>query len=413
MFWRNRVASMASTWDASVTCKLPPRTSSRSGTRPARATASAPTLAHPASTHQRARTSVRAHVVLRAGLLASGVAAEAAARHLPLKRQSAARSRVNAEPRVHSRTSHDATLPIASITSMLPSPALHLAALALCATEVVVRAVRLRLLVPGAPHLSLWQAVTINAYGDAASAVTPGRLGGDPARFLGCRRAGLETPRALAGLAVEALIDWVLLAVATVILGLAFADTGAAGARHLVTLATGPKARLLVALVLALAIASAGAARWYRRRMPAGALGSLAGAWQRARRLGWPSVTLAAALTALSMALRIAILPVLVAGQPGFAAGAVVLGSFTLLFGQLVLPTPAGAGAVELGFVGGFAGTMSTAALATLLVAWRVYTLILPAGLGALLLAGALGGGRRATTSSYSASSSANVRSQP
>ena len=278
---------------------------------------------------------------------------------------------------------------------MLPSPALHLAALALCATEVVVRAVRLRLLVPGAPHLSLWQAVTINAYGDAASAVTPGRLGGDPARFLGCRRAGVETPRALAGLAVEALIDWVLLAVAIVILGLAFADTAAAGARHLVTLATGPKARLLVALVLALAIASAGAARWHRRRIRAGALASLAGAWQRARQLGWPSVTLAAALTALSMALRIAILPVLVAGQPGFATGAVVLGSFTLLYGQLVLPTPAGAGAVELGFVGGFAGTMSTAALATLLVAWRVYTLILSAGLGALLFAGAALGRRK------------------
>ena len=297
---------------------------------------------------------------------------------------------------------------------MLPSPALHLAALALCATEVVVRAVRLRLLVPGAPHVSLWQAVTINAYGDAASAVTPGRVGGDPARFLGCRRAGVETPRALAGLGVEALIDWVLLAVATVILGLAFADTAAAGARHLVTLATGPKARLVVVLVLALAIASAGAARWYRRRIPTGALGSLAGAWQRARQLGWPSVTLAASLTAISMALRIAILPVLVAGQPGFATGAVLLGSFTLLFGQLVLPTPAGAGAIELGFVGGFAGTMSTAALATLLVAWRVYTLILPAGLGALLFAATtLGGGRRATTSSYSASSSANVRSQP
>jgi len=278
---------------------------------------------------------------------------------------------------------------------MLPALAPHLAALALCATEVVVRAVRLRLLVPGAPHLSLWQAVTINAYGDAASAVTPGRLGGDPARYLGCRRAGVETPPALAGLAVEALIDWVLLAVATVILGLAFADTAAAGARHLVTLATGPKARLLLVLVLALAIASAAAARWYRRRMRAGALSSLAGAWQRARQLGWPCVTLAAALTALSMALRIAILPVLVAGQPGFATGAVVLGSFTLLYGQLVLPTPAGAGAVELGFVGGFAGTMSTAALATLLVAWRVYTLILPAGLGALLFAGAALGRRK------------------
>ena len=280
---------------------------------------------------------------------------------------------------------------------MLPSPASHLAALALCATDVVVRAVRLRLLMPGASGLSLWQAVTINAYGDAASAITPGRVGGDPARFLACRRVGVEAPRVLAGLAVETLIDWVLLAAATVILGLAFADTAAAGARHLVALATGPTARLLVALVLALALASAVAARWYRRRLPAGTLGSLAAAWQRARQLGWPCVTLAATLTALSMALRVAILPVLVAGQPGLTTGAVVLGSFTLLFGQLALPTPAGAGAVELGFVGGFAGTLSAGALATLLVAWRVYTLILPAALGggALLFASAALGRRK------------------
>ena len=262
---------------------------------------------------------------------------------------------------------------------MFPSLSAHLAALALCATDVVVRAVRLRLLVPGDARLSLWQAVTINAYGDAASAVTPGRVGGDPARFLACRRAGVEAPRVLAGLAVEALIDWVLLAAATVVLGLVFADTAAAGARHLVALALG----------------SAAAARWYRRRLPTGALGSIPAAWQRARRLGWACVTLAATITAVSMALRVAILPVLVAGQPGLATGAVVLGSFTLLFGQLALPTPAGAGAVELGFVGGFAGTLSAATLATLLIAWRVYTLILPAALGALLFAREALGRRR------------------
>ena len=278
---------------------------------------------------------------------------------------------------------------------MLPSLTAHLAALALCATDVVVRAVRLRLLVPGDSRLSLWQAVTINAYGDAASAVTPGRVGGDPARFLACRRAGVEAPRALAGLAVETLIDWMLLVAATVVLGFVFADTAAAGARHLVSLAVGPTARLLVALVLALAVASAAAARWYRRRLPAGALGSVVAAWQRARQLGWPCVTLAATLTALSMVLRVAILPVLVAGQPGLATGAVVLGSFTLLFGQLALPTPAGAGAVELGFVGGFAGTLSAATLATLLIAWRVYTLILPAALGALFFAREALGRRR------------------
>ncbi len=244
---------------------------------------------------------------------------------------------------------------------MFPSPTLHLAALALCAADVTVRAIRLRLLVPGGSALSLWRAVTINAYGDAASAITPARLGGDPARFAGCRRAGIDTPRALAGLGVETLIDWALLLGATVVLGFAFADTAAAGARHLITLATSPKARLFVALTLAL------------------------------RQLGWPSVTIAASLTALSMALRVGILPVLVAGQPGVSMSAVIVGSFTLLFGQLALPTPAGAGAVELGFVGGFAETMSPGALAGLLVAWRVYTLILPGALGGVLLAIAAG----------------------
>jgi uncharacterized membrane protein YbhN (UPF0104 family) len=281
---------------------------------------------------------------------------------------------------------------------MLPPLAPHLVALALCGADVLVRGMRLRLLVPGVHDLSLWRAVTINAYGDAASAVTPGRLGGDPARFAGFRRAGIDTPRALAGLAVEALIDWTLLAVAVVILGLALADTAAAGARHLAVLATGPNARLFVALVLALAAASAWAARWYRRRIPPGAVGSLAAAWRRARQLGWPTVALAATLTAVSMTLRIAILPVLAAGHPGLDAGALgslIVGSFALLYGQLLLPTPAGVGAVELGFVGGFAGTMSAAALATLLVAWRVYTLIVPAALGGVLFASAAMGGRR------------------
>ena len=298
---------------------------------------------------------------------------------------------------------------MAPISSLAP----QLAALALCGLDVLVRGIRLRLLIPGVDRLSLWRAITVNAYGDAASAITPGRLGGDPARFVGFRRSGIDTARALAGLTVEALIDWVLLAAAVVILGLLLADTAAAGTRHLVTLATGPTARLLVATVVALVALSAWAARRYRRRIPVGATESLSAAWQRARQLGWRTVTLAAALTAVSMTLRTAILPVLAAAHAGpdtAAVGSLILGSFALLYGQLLLPTPAGAGAVELGFVGGFAGTMSPGALAALLVAWRVYTLIVPAGLGALLLAGAA---LPITNRRYSASSSEKVRSQP
>jgi uncharacterized membrane protein YbhN (UPF0104 family) len=287
----------------------------------------------------------------------------------------------------------------------------HAVALALVVLDTVIRAVRIRLLVPHTGRLSLGTAIAINAYGDAASAVTPGRIGGDPARFLGFRRAGIDTPRALAGLGVEALIDWVLLGAATLGLGLAFADTAAAGARRLFALATERHARVLVATVLVCIAACAFLVRRYHRRTPRGETSSVAETWSRARQLGVRTVVISALITAASMAARTAILPVLVAGYPGIHAGAVIAGSFALLFGQLALPTPAGAGGVELGFVGGFAGAMSARDVAALLIAWRAYTLILGAALGAALLArGSLA--RWTARRRYSANSSVKVRSQ-
>jgi uncharacterized membrane protein YbhN (UPF0104 family) len=53
--------------------------------------------------------------------------------------------------------------------------------------------------------------------------------------------------------------------------------------------------------------------------------------------------------------------------------GPMILGSFALLYSQLVLPTPSGAGAVELGFLGGAAGDLGESQ-GWLLLAWRFYT---------------------------------------
>lgn len=300
---------------------------------------------------------------------------------------------------------------------MTPGIAGHVAALALFGADLLVRAVRLPLLVPGGgrggrPRLSLGQAIAINAYGEAAAAVTPGRLGGDPARFLGFRRFGISSPHAVIALGVETLIDWALLGAAIVGLGLAFSDAGAAGVRHLVRLAAGTEARVLLVAVIVLLVAGAIGMRWYRQRHPAtGVSQSLAAMWRSARQLDGRTLALATTLTAVSMVLRTAMLPVLVAGHPGLDGGAVILGSFALLYGQLLLPTPAGAGAVELGFVGGFAGAMSPGELATALLAWRVYSLGLGAGIGAVLLA-RVWWPRALTSRRYRSTSSPNVRSQ-
>jgi uncharacterized membrane protein YbhN (UPF0104 family) len=77
----------------------------------------------------------------------------------------------------------------------------------------------------------------------------------------------------------------------------------------------------------------------------------------------------------------VAILPVLALTLPSPPAmGPLVVGSFALLYSQLVLPTPSGAGAVELGFLGGAAGDLGSGE-GWLLLAWRVYT----NGIGVLL----------------------------
>jgi uncharacterized membrane protein YbhN (UPF0104 family) len=62
------------------------------------------------------------------------------------------------------------------------------------------------------------------------------------------------------------------------------------------------------------------------------------------------------------------------------APGPVIFGSFALLYSQMVLPTPSGAGVVELGFLGGAAGELGDGQ-GWILLAWRFYT----NGIGALL----------------------------
>lgn len=275
----------------------------------------------------------------------------------------------------------------------------HATALALVMVEAALRAWRLRLLIPTGSRPGLWRAFTVNAYGDALSVVTPARLGGDPARFLGLRRSGTDAATAVVALGAEQAIDWLVLLVAAAALATAFGDEGVRGLADITHRVASVHYLPWLAVAVALAVAGAFGAQWYRRRHPGVLRQSVTRALASVRALPGRSVALATALTAVCMSLRVAVLPVLlIPYQVQSHAGAVILGSFGLVHGQLLLPTPAGVGGVELGFAAGFAGSLSGPQLAGLLVAWRVYTTVFDALLGAGLFGWAVWTERRHST---------------
>jgi uncharacterized membrane protein YbhN (UPF0104 family) len=270
---------------------------------------------------------------------------------------------------------------------MPPSPIPYLLALGLVGLDVVLRAVRLRVLLPRAGRIRLWDAVAVNAYGDAASAVTPARLGGEAARFVALRRADVAAPTAVVVLGVERVIDLGLIAVVTLAAASTLGGRGFRDVSELLRRFTTEAALPWVVAVGVLLLVAGGVAYHLRRRVPPSVAHSIGQAVRDVRRLSSGTLLAAGALTLLVTAARITVLPVLLWSiVPVQDPVAVLLGSFALVYSQLLLPTPAGAGGVELGFVLGLAPTLAAAQIASLLVVWRVYTLGIPAGLGAVLL---------------------------
>jgi uncharacterized membrane protein YbhN (UPF0104 family) len=252
--------------------------------------------------------------------------------------------------------------------------------------DIMVRAERLRLLTGGQASMTQWGAVRTNAIGDAASAITPARLGGEPARFLGLTRSGIAAPVAVVALGVERIVDLglagaVTLAIAGILGARGFGDVGEYASRF----ASPAVLPWLVGVLVVLVVAGAVAIR-LRHRVPRGIHEPLRAALQHARDLSPARLGGALALTAASMAARVAILPVLLLGYgPVGDLVTAAIGSFALIYAQLLLPTPAGAGGVELGFVVGVSPLLSTGAVAGLLLTWRVFTVGIPAGLGLAL----------------------------
>jgi uncharacterized membrane protein YbhN (UPF0104 family) len=261
----------------------------------------------------------------------------------------------------------------------------HVTCVGLLLVDFLARTWRMQWLLRGLGHrLPFWEVFVHSALGEAASSLTPFRLGGEPSRIWAMTRLGVPLTPSVVGVGVEiiAMTPVVLAGAAVIALYLAPEWWAAAGPA---LLSHGRSGGLWV---MGVAVLTALAWRLAHRAAPAAAAAvrrEIAAACAHVRELpAWPLVA-SLPMTALNVGARIAVLPVLVSAMPTQPPlGAVIVGSFALLYSQLVLPTPAGAGAVELGFLGGAAGELGPAET-WLLIAWRFYTSGLGVALGIVL----------------------------
>jgi uncharacterized membrane protein YbhN (UPF0104 family) len=267
--------------------------------------------------------------------------------------------------------------------------AAHLICIVLFAADLVGRALRLRWYLRGfGAHITFAEAFRVNAYGDAAAGLTPLRFGGEIAKLGGLLRARVTARIALLGLGIEAAVTYPIVAAFGGWLAWRFAPAWWKSARPVLEGAVA--AWWFWALAVGVVTLVAGGATWWWRRgrtrdrepaAPRPAIGELP-AW---------TILTGAPLSLLNVVSRTLMLPVLAQSLPEHPPfGVMMVGSFVLLYSQLVLPTPGGAGAVDLGFLSGMAGDLGEGR-AELLIVWRFYTVGAGALLGLGLAVGSIG----------------------
>jgi uncharacterized membrane protein YbhN (UPF0104 family) len=266
-------------------------------------------------------------------------------------------------------------------------------ALVLLAIDCVVRAWRIQLAVwTAGARLGFWDAMRLNMYGEAASTLTPNRLGGEPARFLGLNEAKVRPVTSLVAIGVEVAAEWPIFALVGAALLVYYVPDWQTEAVHWLRR---HRARELVAIEL-VALLVLGVIYLMQRLVRSGMIRHRVRrqwrvAWAHVRRAPVWVLGVGALLTAVSIAARVLILPALALSlpdRPGF--GTMFFGALTLLHATLLLPLPSGGGGIEVAFLSGFSGDFGPHAV-TVLLLWRFYTAILLTLIGAYLLIRSIG----------------------
>ena len=273
----------------------------------------------------------------------------------------------------------------------------HLACLAAASLEVLTRSIKIRL--SGAAvriPLTLRTASRVSLGGDFGGSITPSRSGGEPARYLILREAGLPVADALVILFLELALEVLSLAALAVILGITLG--GSAGAmRGLISMVSVYSALVITAGILGV-IASR---RWSEGPAPAWvhrlhmnehrwhalqrSLRHLRDNMGKLRRARWWVLASALAFSIVHVFMRLTVLPIVVYALGVRAPlGPLLLWPLAIMYGGNAAPAPAGGGLIEFAFRGALNSYIPVRIFGAALLWWRVYTFYI------LLVAGAM-----------------------
>lgn len=283
------------------------------------------------------------------------------------------------------------------LTLSIP-PEAHLFALLAFAAEVGFRSFKLTSTAKAVrTYMSFGTALRTSLGGDFAAAITPARVGAEPARYLILAQAGMAATDTLVVLYLELFLEMISIATVAFVIALLFDASNKA----FVTMVSvvGVYASFVLGVGVLGYLVSRGKYHgevppWAHRLRLHGKRWEVIQQWGerikltveafRKMRFGWASISLLASIA--HVAVRFTILPMLVyllANQPVPVAPLVVW-PLGIIYGAGLLPAPGGGGAVELAFRAALGGTLPAAVFGAALVWWRFYTFYIYIAVGAL-----------------------------
>jgi len=275
----------------------------------------------------------------------------------------------------------------------------HLLAFGAFAAEVIARSFKLTWSARAVrTHLPFTTAVRTSLGGDFGAAITPARMGAEPARFLILAESGITASDAMVILFCELFFE--MLSLAIVVLGVTLIFHATSKAFLAMVGVVGGYAAFVLGLgalgvVLSRRTLGDQAPRWAQRVKLHGKRWEIVQRWfGRVRstvdafkrmHYGWAMASLLASV--VHIAVRFTILPaiVLTIARGPVDVAPLVIWPLGIIFGAAVVPAPGGGGAVELAFRAALGGIIPPAAFAASLVWWRFYTFYIYIALGALV----------------------------